>query len=504
MVPHPAIAILCATIIIVLFIIVIILIITDKMNRAIAAIGGAIITFFVITYLYGEPFFTFIGFLFGTQTDGFVNLHSLILILGMMFMVQVCNEAGLFQYYAFILVQKTKGNPRYLLLIICTLSVFLSAILNNILTVIILIPLIITVSRILSINPTPYIITSAILVNIGGMLFPISSIPNILITSYANITFIEFFLNVGLISLLIFGISLLFFHIIYRDRLIVPQERLVKVLEDFNAWNFVPDKRTFQISQWTLILVMIGIFTLEPLIEPSMIALTGGIVLTIITRLDAKEILDKIDFELLLYLLGIFVLSGALELVGIINYVGAGLSYLTGGNAFTTIMIIIWFSAFLSSSIDNIPITKVLIPVVGVMGINFNPTQVKEFYYGLAFGANLGDNLTPMGDNILVMKIAENNERPIKASTFFKLGFVTSIIQLFALTIYYALYMATALGIFLLVLVIIGIISIYYYSYLEKKYGKVEFSRYYKIKLRITRTLRRIGDKIGIKKYKKD
>ncbi|NHI93108.1 MAG: hypothetical protein EAX96_11445 [Candidatus Lokiarchaeota archaeon] len=497
--------VISAIIITLMFVTVIGLVLTDKMNRAIAALGGAIVTFFVLTYIDGVSFISFMGFLFGTQGDSFVNLHSLILILGMMFLVQVCNEAGVFQYYAFVLVQHTKGNPRYLLLIICALSVGLSAILNNILTVIILIPLIITVSRILSINPTPYIITSAILVNIGGMVFPISSIPNILITSYANITFLEFFFNVGLISLLVFGISLLFFHIIFKDRLDVPQERLVKVLEDFNAWNFVPDKRVFSISRWTLLFVLVGIFTLEPVgIEPSMIALTGGILLTIITRLNAKEILEKIDFELLLYLLGIFVLSGALELVGIINFIGAGLSYLTGGNVFVTIMIIMWFSAFLSSTIDNIPITKVLIPIVGVIGTNFTVAQVKEFYYGLAFGANLGDNLTPMGDNILVMKIAEANERPISTSTFFKLGFLTTIIQLFALTIYYALYMVPIFGILLLILVGIGILSIYLFNYFEKKYGKIEFSRYYKIKQRILKILKKIGDKIGIKKHRKN
>jgi len=501
------------------FIGVIILIFTDKLNRAIAALSGAAITFFALTFINGTNFVTFLGFMFGSVTDNFVNLHSLILILGMMFIVQICNEAGVFQFLAFKLVQWTKGEPTKLLLIICALSVLLSALLNNILAVIILIPLIITISRILSINPTPYIITSAILVNIGGMVFSISSIPNILISSAAGITFADFFLNVGLISLLIFGMTLVFFHLVYRKRLVAPRERLVKVLDDFNPWNFVPDKQLFYKSIIILCTVIIGLMVIpSQILSPDIIAITGGIVLIVISKLEPKEIIDKIDFELILYLLGIFIISGALELVGVINLVGIGLFHMVGGDSFSTILLILWVSAFLSSAVDNIPITKVLIPVVGVMGTNFSAAELQQSYYSLAFGANLGDNLTPMGDNILVMNIAEKNERPINASTFFKLGFVTSVIQLSAISLYFILILRTFIGI-ILVLCLLGIIAaIYITYYLDRKYGENEFSKFYKIKTKaikskqsiyrfggkIKKTFTKLGEKIGNKNSKKD
>jgi Na+/H+ antiporter NhaD/arsenite permease-like protein len=145
-----------------------------------------------------------IELLFGTESEGFVNLHSLILIISMMLIVAISNEAGLFQYIALNLIKLSKGKPLYLMSIFCLITIFISAILNNILTVIILIPLTITVSRILNVNPSAYILTQAILVNIGGTFFTISSIPNILISTYADIQFIDFFLNVGTISLIIF------------------------------------------------------------------------------------------------------------------------------------------------------------------------------------------------------------------------------------------------------------------------------------------------------------
>ncbi|MHA1784851.1 MAG: SLC13 family permease [Candidatus Helarchaeota archaeon] len=482
------------------FSIVVFLILFDKVNRAMAALAGALVSFFTLSFMDGVNFYTFTGFLFGTTTDGFVNLHSLILILGMMFIVQVCNEAGVFQYYAFILVQKTKGKPKLLLLVTSSLSVLMSAILNNILTVIILIPLLITISRILSINPTPYIITSAILVNVGGMLFPISSIPNILITTSTGITYIEFFLNTGLISLLIFGITLIFFHLVYRNKLQVPKERLVKVLEDFNAKNFIQNNRLFSVSRITLFIVLICIF----LFEPSIVALTGGVVLTIISKLEVNEIIEKIDFELLLYLLGIFVITGSLEYVGIIDHVGIALSYITGGDTFITLLLILWISAFLSSAIDNIPITKILIPIIGIMNSRMTSEHAKMAYYSLAFGANLGDNLTPMGDNILVMNIAEKNERPIKASTFFKLGFITTLIQLLAVSIYLALLTRLIIGLILILIVVTIIVMIITFNMLEKKYGKDDSTRYVKFKVKFLRKIRGLSDKVGFKKYKKD
>ena len=203
--------ILSAIIIIACFIVVILLIVSEKLNRAIAALAGAIITYFVLIYLEGLEFSIIVDLLFGSQQDEYVNLHSLMLIIAMMIIVLISNEAGLFQFIAIKLIIYSQGKPVRLMIMFCLITVLLSAVLNNILTVIILIPLTITVSRILNIDPTPYILTQAVLVNIGGTIFSISSIPNILITTYANISFVEFFLNVGLISLVVFGFTLVFF-----------------------------------------------------------------------------------------------------------------------------------------------------------------------------------------------------------------------------------------------------------------------------------------------------
>lgn len=456
------------------FIGVVVLILTDKLNRAIAALLGAIITYFVLIFIEKMNYSVIVDLLFGSSADGFVNLHSLILIIGMMIIVHISSDAGVFQFLALKLVQMAKGKPLSLMIIFCGITVLVSAILNNILTVIILIPLTITVSRILNINPTPYILTQAILVNIGGTIFSISSIPNILITGYTGITFIQFFLNVGLLSLVIFGVTLLFFIFIYKKDLAIPQEN-IDILLEFNVWNLVQNKAMLYKSVGALGLVM-TLFVLVPqsILPPDAIAISVAIVLILISKINPREIIKKIDIELIFYLLGIFIIAGAMDLVGIITVLGDALAKVGQGNEMVTVIFILWSSAFLSSAIDNIPITKVLIPVVGVMTQGTTAANVNLAFYGLTIGANWGDNITPMGDNILVVNLAEQNKRPISIKQFFKLGFATTMVQLSTVTIYFLLMFQFLTG-FIVLITVVGVMSIIYL--MNKINGKKEDSK---------------------------
>jgi len=443
------------------FIAVILLIITNKLNRAIASLLGAIITYFVLIFIEGLDFSIIVELLFGSPSDGYVNLHSLILIIGMIMIVQIAHEAGSFQFIAGKLIKLSGGKPVILMIIFCVVTVFISAILNNILTVIIIIPLTITVSRILNINPTPYILTQAVLVNIGGTIFSISSIPNILITTYAGIEFAEFFINVGLISFIVFIFTLLFFILIYRKELTIPEEGQ-KALKEFDVWNVVQNKRLLYQSLFSLI-ILLALLTLIPsaLLSPDIIALTTAIILIVITRLEPREIINKIDFELIFYLLGIFIIAGGLEITGATEALGLFILNIGGTNHFFQLLTILWFSAYLSSSIDNIPITKVLIPVADTMTESVSLIHKKQIFYSLAFGANWGDNLTPLGDNILVINIAEQNKRPISFKAFFKLGFITTNYQLLIISIYYCLIFYLQIGI--IILGIVGFILLVIY-----------------------------------------
>jgi len=198
-----------------------------------------------------------------------------------------------------------------------------------------------------------------------------------------------------------------------------------------------------------------------------MIALSIAIILIIISGLDPKELIKKIDFELIFYLLGIFIISGGLEITGIVSSFGIILSNLGAGNLFLQIIMVLWISAFLSSSIDNIPITKVLTPVIGSMSEGVSLIDKNQLFYSLSIGANWGDNLTPLGDNILVINLAEQNNRPISFKQFFKLGFCTTIYQLIIVTIYFTLIFQFIIGMVIIITISI-MIAIFY---LLQKYG---------------------------------
>ena len=459
------------------FIGVIILILTNKLNRAIASLIGATIAYFVLIYIEGKDFSIIVELLFGNPMDGFVNLHSLILIIGMMMIIQISHEAGSFQFIAGKLIKLSRGKPILLMIIFCSIAVLISAMLNNVLSVIIIIPLTITVSRILNINPLPYILTQAILVNMGATIFSISSIPNILITTSTGISFTDFFLNVGIMSIVVFGFTLLLFIFLYKKDLFLSEEG-VKVLKEFNVWNVVQNKKLLYQSL-VMLFVLITLFILIPssILTPDIIALSIGLILVVISRLEPKEIISKIDFELIFYLLGIFVIVGGLELTGITDILGILILNLGGTNPFFQLLLILWASAYLSSNIDNIPITKVMIPVTNTLAENSVIMDKNVLYYGLAFGSNWGDNLTPLGDNIIVFNIAEQNKRPVSFKSFFKLGFITTNYQLIIISLYYTLIFEFIIGVILIVSILASVVF-FYVIYRFSNNGKLVLDKF--------------------------
>ncbi len=462
------------------FVALILIIITNKLNKAIAAIGFALVTFFTMIIFEDTTPTLFVTFLVGEPTE-YVNLHSILLILGMLLIIQVCHEGGVFQFLAFKLIQMTGGKPSLMLFVLGFLSVIITAFVNNILSVFILIPLTVVASRILSIDPRPYIMVEGIVVKLGAVVFIISSVSNIIIATYATITFAEFFIYVGLYAWVLFGITAIFFHFYYRNKLMVPKKRLIEVFKSFNVWNYVPDRKLFMKCIITLAVVFVSFIVIPAdIIPPDIVALTGGLVLVVISKLDGKDVVKRLDLELLLYIMCIFIITGALEELDFITAIGNGLQGISAGNVLLSIILVLWISAGLSSAVDNIPITKVLLPAIGIVTQGFPPMAMKSVFFGMAYGINLGDNLTPAGDTIVVLNVAEQNERPLNISEMAKIGFIAAIIHLVAITIYFTLIFEPVIGISILGFTGLIIGFLVFWRYLSKSFRKDEtliFSR---------------------------
>ena len=443
-------------ILLITFIAMTVLIAIGVFDRFIVALGAGMVAFFVLYFLEGATFDVFVSFIVGTPEDNFVNFHALILILGMMIIVIIAIEGGFFQFVSFRLIQMTKGEPKRLLLVFCTLAMFMTAILNDILTIIILIPLTATICRILDIDALPYIIVQIIVIKLGATMLIISSVPTILIASYLNISFTEYFIRIGLLAIVVFGLTLLFFLAIFKDRLKKPRTG-IDVLLSYSVWDFIHNKSLMLKSTIILVVVIIGfIFIPSTLISPDIIAISCAVILLFISKIDAKELIKKVDFKLILYLIGIFLITGALEFIGLMQILGRALARVSSDDLFLTFLLTLWLSAIFSAAVDNISVVRILIPTVGFISGDYSYDEKVLIYSGMIYGINWGDNLSPFGDTLFIGAIAEENKVPFKLKEFFKIGFVTSLFQLCVISIIFALILSPVIGVILL-LVAIGI-----------------------------------------------
>ena len=429
----------------------------NKGDRTVIALTASIICYVVIVYFEGANPNIFAAFLIGTTADNYDNLHALILIFSMLAIVEIAKDGGMFQFLAMKLVKLTRGLPKLLMVIICLLTWLIGAILSDILTVIVLSPLTITICRTLGIDPRPYVTVQLMVVKVGAITFLISSITDIVISTVAGINFVEFFLNIGLVSIPVLLTSIIVFLAFFRNRLPGSTQGL-DILLKYDAWSFVSNRSLMKKSLTTLIIIMTLFITVpSSFLSPDIIALMGAIVLFLISNLDVGEIFRRVDFKFILYLLGIFIVTGALQYVGVIDFLASSMSAWHLPDAFTTFVVLLWLSGYFSGPVDNVAIMRVMIPIAQQLTTGYSSTNAHLAYYGVIFGVNLGDNLTPLGDSMLGIQLSEQNKEPLSFREFFVIGFILTNLQLLAITIVYSFiydpYVAVILlGILVLIL----------------------------------------------------
>lgn len=413
----------------IMLVMVIIFITVGKMNRLLAAFIGAITVAFFLLYVDNIDITIVVGFLIGTDNS---NLQAVLFIFGMMITIAVCEKSGVFSYIAFRLVQMSKGKSRRILIILCFFTFIFSSVTMNILCIFLIVPLTITICKILKINPLPFILSEGMVVNLGGLLFVISSIPNLLISHSINWTFPEYFIDVGFFSLYLFLITIIFLTKYNQRKLETAENNYIKRLLDYNPWMFVESKKNFYKALVMLILTILSVIIL-PLFTPisiDVIALAGGILSVLLVLLKKFDsIWEVLDLELIFYLFCILFISEAIEFTGILHSVSDGIEFITGGNPFIITILLLWLSSILSSVVHNAPITKIFIPVVQ----NVSTAQNQRILFSsLTIGTVLGENLSVMGDNLVLILMVRSKGYKLTFSTFMKLGFITTMFQLTA------------------------------------------------------------------------
>jgi Na+/H+ antiporter NhaD/arsenite permease-like protein len=360
-----------------------------------------------------------------------IDFNTIGLLLGMMIIVALLAESGIFQYVAVRASKASKANLWKLMLMLCTFTAVTSMFIDNVTTVLLMVPVTISVFRVFKVSPIPFILAQVLASNVGGAATLIGDPPNIMIGSAANIDFNSFIVHMGPTIFVSFSVSLVLLRILFRKDL-RSQVHNFEELQKEDENKLIKDKVLLKKSIVVLLFV-VGLFVVHGSLhlEPSVIALGGAALLMVITKARPERVLHEVDWSTLIFFTGLFIIVGAAEQAGTIQLLSSAALSITGGDPWFTLIIVIWLSALASAFVDNIPFTATMIPMIQTL--NADPTiagtfgnfQFSPLWWALSLGANLGGNGTLIGSSagIIAAGLSEKNGFLITFNRFFRIGF---------------------------------------------------------------------------------
>jgi Na+/H+ antiporter NhaD/arsenite permease-like protein len=368
-----------------------------------------------------------VGILDQDEAFAAVDWNVIFLLAGMMVIAGVLRQTGFFRWLGIRSAQAARGDPIRLLVVLSVVTAVASAFIDNVTTVVLLTPVVLSISRTLGISPVPYLISIILASNIGGTATLIGDPPNILIGSASGLDFVAFLVNLAPIVAVIFGVFLLTMVLLFRGQLQVPDERREAALEAVHE-EIITDRGLLVRTLVILGLVIVGFLVHGMLgLQVATIALLGATVLLLVSGIDVNEALRGVEWVTLFFFVGLFILVEAVVRTGIVGGIANGILEATGGDPGTTTMALLWFSAGASAIVDNIPYTATAIPIVHQLIAAGLPADA--LWWSLALGACLGGNLTIVGAsaNVVVANLAERGGHPIRFWQFLRYGAVVTI-----------------------------------------------------------------------------
>jgi len=368
-----------------------------------------------------------------------IDFNTLGLLIGMMIIVSITSETGLFKFLAIWSAKKAKGDPVRILIYLALITAFGSAFLDNVTTVLLMVPITFSITRQLRVNPVPYLIIIILSSNIGGTMTMIGDPPNIMIGSAVKeLSFMAFINNLALICVLILILTIIIFVFLYRKQLQTTEELKIGIMK-LDEKSEITDSRLLKKCLSILALTIGGFFVHQVLhLESATVALTGAFILLFLTGEHYLEkSLIKVEWITIFFFIGLFVIVSGLEETGVIGNLAKQAVDLTGGNEAATAMLILWLSAIASAFVDNIPFVATMIPLIQDMG-NMGATNLNTLWWSLALGACLGGNGTLVGAsaNLIVAGMAAKEGHPISFLKFLKIGFPLMFLSIVISSIY--------------------------------------------------------------------
>ena len=397
-----------------IFIICLVLIFSEKINRTIIAIIGAIIMVTAGILL---------GFFSQEDVLATIDFTTLGLLLGMMVLVALLEPTGFFQYLAVYVGKLSKGNPYILLGLLGGVSTIVSMFLNNVTTVVLIAPVTILICEIIGVNSTPYLMAEAILSNTGGVATLVGDPPNILIASAAHFTFNDFLLKSLPVVVVTFIVVLLLLIRLFKPSLDKSSNCDLEALNQLDPSEALVDRRNAVRTLIVIAIAIMGFLMEEKLgLSPSYIALAAGGIGLAWVQPDIKETLKTVDWDILCFFTGLFVMVGALEAAGVLSILSDIIINWVHLPIIILGIITLWIVALLSAIVDNVPITIALIPVLN--SLEQSGIDIKPLWWALVFGAGFGGNGTVIGStaNIVIAAVSEKTRTPITPRVWSKIG----------------------------------------------------------------------------------
>jgi len=394
---------------IIVFVVVIGLIISEKVNSAAAALAGAMAL--VVT-----------GVMSAHRALSYIDFNTIGLLVGMMVLVAIIRQSGLFEYVAIKAAKMVHGDPWKIMIAFILLTAVLSGILDNVTTVLLVGPMTIAIAKMLEINPVPFLMTQILASNAGGTATLIGDPPNIMIGSAANLSFMDFLKNTGIAVVLVIIFMIVMMRFVYKKEIEVEGLDTSKIM-NLDPDKSITDKPLLIKGVVVIVLVILGfIFHDQIGMETSVIALTAAAVMLIIGGVNVDNAIQDVEWTTIAFFMALFVVVGGLTETGVIKQVAAVIIERTAGHPVMMMLILLWASALLSSFLNNIPFIATLIPLV--LALKADGMDAEPLWWAISLGACLGGNGTMIGAsaNVVLSDISTKHGYPITFKSYLRVG----------------------------------------------------------------------------------
>ena len=366
-----------------------------------------------------------------------IDWNTLGLLVGMMIVVRVTEPTGAYTWVAIRAGQMSKGRPFAVVFSLAVTTAVLSAFLDNLTTVLLMVPITFLLADALDVDPIPLVIIEILVSNIGGTATLIGDPPNIMIAGATGLSFVDFLVNLAPVAAFTFVVVTAGLYAVYRSRLQVSDDARERVME-LDAADSIEDMPELKRTVPILVATVLLFFAHQALhLEPATVALTGAAVMLLISHQKVEDVLAGLEWPTLFFFVGLFVMVGALEETGAIDEVAQGIGSVTAGDRTAELLGIAWVSAVGSAVVDNIPFTAAMIPVVEQLG---GGDGDDAYWWALALGACFGGNATLVAAaaNVAAAGMAARAGRPIGFVEFLRIGLPVTFVSMLIATAYIA------------------------------------------------------------------